>query len=179
MWHFIRRLASGCTSEYHPLYGIFEWDADDFNALIRAKRGELVQAGITSPSVKIAGTKDKMAKHCRRRTRGADQTTDLIEELLLSLSTAPWRACVSGGHQEYLAGTEVTCLQDPPSVLLYAIKSHLMKGGVQLPVFRCARGTTSLESFHLHLNQFIPGNIANGVHFQAYLLDSITRWNAD
>ena len=39
---------------------IFEWDADDFNALIRAKRGELVQAGITSLSdhaVKVAITK--------------------------------------------------------------------------------------------------------------------------
>ena len=28
---------------------------------------------------------------------------------------------------------------------------HITKGGVELPVFQCARETTSLESFHLHL----------------------------
>ena len=42
---------------------------------------------------------------------------------------------------------------------------------------RCARGSTSLESFHLHLAKFIPGSSANAVNFQAFLLDGITRWN--
>ena len=55
----------------------------------------------------------------------------------------------------------------------------LKKGTVTLPVYRCARGTTSLESFHLHLARFIPGSSANAVNFQAYLLDGITRWNSD
>lgn len=45
----------------------------------------------------------------------------------------------------------VACLQDPPGVQLYTTTGHLTKGGVVLPVFRCARGSTSLESFHLHL----------------------------
>ncbi|KAL8617528.1 hypothetical protein ACOMHN_042702 [Nucella lapillus] len=31
------------------------------------------------------------------------------------------------------------------------------KGGHVLKTYRCARGSTSLESFHLHLNRFIPG----------------------
>lgn len=50
--------------------------------------------------------------------------------------------------------------------------------GIRLPVYRCARGSTSLESFHLHLARFIPGTSANTTHFQAYLLDGIARWNA-
>ena len=45
----------------------------------------------------------------------------------------------------------IKCIQDPPGVALYTVIGHIKKGGVQLPVFRCSRGTTSLESFHLHL----------------------------
>ena len=47
-----------------------------------------------------------------------------------------------------------------------------------LPVVRRARGSTSLESFHLHLARFVPGHSAAAVNFQAYILDGITRWNA-
>ncbi|XP_016305120.1 uncharacterized protein LOC107660364 [Sinocyclocheilus anshuiensis] len=43
----------------------------------------------------------------------------------------------------------------------------------------CARGSTSLESFHLHLNRFIPGTLASDTFFQAYLLDGLARWNED
>ncbi len=55
---------------------------------------------------------------------------------------------------------------------------HLTKGGVTLPTVRCARGSTSLESFHLHMARFIPGTAASAVHYQAYLLEGLTRWNA-
>ena len=72
----------------------------------------------------------------------------------------------------------VPCIQDPPNVQLYTTTGHLQKGGVRLPILRCARGSTSLESFHLHLASFIPGTSANAVHFQVYLMDGITRWNA-
>ena len=44
-----------------------------------------------------------------------------------------------------------SCIQDPPNVPLYTITGQAVKGGVRLPVLRCARGSTSLESFHLHL----------------------------
>ncbi len=39
----------------------------------------------------------------------------------------------------------------------YMKTGTLKKGGVELCCYRCARGSTSLESFHLHLNRFIPG----------------------
>lgn len=51
----------------------------------------------------------------------------------------------------------VACIQDPPNIPLYIQTGTLKKGGVDLPVYRCARGSTSLECFHLHLNRFIPG----------------------
>ncbi|XP_046887325.1 uncharacterized protein LOC124474908 [Hypomesus transpacificus] len=69
------------------------------------------------------------------------------------------------------------CIQDPPAVQLYTETGRLTKGSVSLPVYRCARGSTSLESFHLHNNRFIPGTSANAHHFQALLLDGLVRWN--
>ena len=53
------------------------------------------------------------------------------------------------------------------------------EGGCQTSCFPLCQGSTSLESFHLHLVCFIPGSCANAVNFQAYLLDGFTRWNAD
>lgn len=50
IWHFMRRIAFGCTSEQHPLYSvfmsnlsqcIFEWDKEDHKRLLDAKEGEL------------------------------------------------------------------------------------------------------------------------------------------
>lgn len=52
----------------------------------------------------------------------------------------------------------VKCIQDPVHVSLYTCTGTLKKGTVQLPTYRCARGSTSLESFHNHLAKFIPGN---------------------
>lgn len=53
----------------------------------------------------------------------------------------------------------LACIQDPPGVELYRETGRLDSGGSSLPVYRCARGSTSLESFHLHINRFIPGKV--------------------
>ena len=55
----------------------------------------------------------------------------------------------------------------------------MTKGNSKLPVYRCARGSTSLESFHLHIARFIPGTTASDVTFQAYLLEGMVWWNQD
>ena len=100
----------------------------------------------------------------------------------------------------------IKCIQDPEGIQLYVKTGSIKKGGVELPVYRCARGSTSLESFHLHLNRFIPGKFgkiihhkhasvggkafafvfclmagtsASDMHFQAYLLEGQSRWNVD
>ena len=72
----------------------------------------------------------------------------------------------------------IGCIQDPEGVQLYTLTGHSTKGGIRLPVYRCTRGSTSLESFHLHLDRMVPGTSANAVNFQAFLLDGITRWNS-
>lgn len=128
-------------------------------------------------------TKDELAKHCRRRTRGVSSTKDNIEALLLAFSSATDTLGVPLFKNEIREvwieqQRHLGCIQDPEGIQLYTLTGHITKGGIRLPVYRCARGSTSLESFHLHLVRMIPGTSANAVNFQAYLLDGITRWNA-
>ena len=59
--------------------------------LISAKKEDLKAAGISDPSdsaARKATMREEMTRHCRRRTRGVEQTISLIESLLLSLASA-------------------------------------------------------------------------------------------
>lgn len=194
IFHFMRRFARGCCSESHPLYGffmsrlsqcIFEWDTEDFKLLIEAKKGQLEKEGVQnigdSAIIKLL-TKEELARHCRRRTRGTDETRQLIEALILSLADATDMLGVHLFNNEMgeiwkEQKKHLSCIQDSPNIPLYTVCGTLQKGGIKLPVYKCARGTNSQESFHLHLARFIPGSSANGLNFQVYLLDGLTQWN--
>ena len=153
VWHFMRRIAAAITSEAHLLYGvfmsrlscsIFEWDTGDYERLEEAKMGELVKAGIYIPSkvaTKKAITREELACHCWRRTRGIQCTGAAIEALLLSFSSATDALGVPLLKEEMQEIWEeqkhhLACLQDPPGVELYTITRHINKGGVMLRVPR-------------------------------------------
>lgn len=80
----------------HLLYGpfmgklsaaIFEWDKQDYQELLGAKKEELQAKGVKPPTNDAAAkviSKDELAKYCRRRTRGNDITVKALEELILS-----------------------------------------------------------------------------------------------
>ncbi|KAF5893765.1 uncharacterized protein DAT39_016542, partial [Clarias magur] len=209
VWHYIRRLAAGVTTESHTLYSeflrrlsrsIFEWDPEDFARLDRAKNGELSRRPIAFK---------EMARHCRRRTRGVEATERLLDETIKAFTGATDMMGIpvlDSARMREIWRTQrrhIACIQDPSGIRLYTQTGQLTKGGVVLPVYRCARGSTSLESFHLHLNRFIPGKkwpwtygvshvmviffflslftgtSARGCYFQMYLLEGLTRWNED
>ena len=163
----MRRLAKGCTSESHPLYGtfmsklslcIFEWDEGDLNLLKSAKRAAMMQGGIPNPSPDAVIkdlSKEELAAHCRRRTRGEEETVDLIEDLLLGLQSATDSLGVPllGVGINQIWEEQKQHVKCPSGIHLYTVTGHLKKGGMTLPVFQCARGSTSLESFHLHLTR--------------------------
>lgn len=193
-WHFIRRLGKACVNESHPLYAtfmaglsaaIFEWDPLDVELLSHAKNEELKEAGMKNPSpdtIKKAITKSELAKHCKRKTRGVEETTRHLQHLfdVMQGKTDTLGVPLLVENSEEILQEQlhhVNCLQDPEGLALYMIIGTLMKAKVVLPVYRCARGTTSLESFHLHVNTFIPGTSANDVNFQVYLLEGLARWN--
>ncbi|CAL8358257.1 unnamed protein product [Merluccius merluccius] len=199
IWHLMRRYASGVTTESHQLYKsflqqlslcIFVWDPEDTAPLLDAKKRMLEVQGMTFSSDagvwRHVGRRD-MATHCRRRTRGAAVTERLIDDLLESFGGAKGRDTMGIPllDQDRIQAIRreqrrhLQCIQDPPGVELYTEMGRLTRGGISLPVYRCARGSTSLESFHLHLNRFIPGESANPWHFQAFLLEGLARWNED
>ncbi|KAL2094650.1 hypothetical protein ACEWY4_009369 [Coilia grayii] len=199
IWHFMRRFAAGVTTEAHPLYDnfmarlstcIFEWDAEDVAALRRAKEGELAAkriGHISEEVVKTRITRRELALHCRRRTRGVAETTRLIAALIRLFDSAGGKDPLGVPLLDHERIQQVwkeqekhiSCIQDPEDFPLYIKTGTLKKGGVELCCYRCARGSTSLESFHLHLNRFIPGTSASDAHFQAYLLEGLMRWNDD
>ncbi|CAK6975525.1 uncharacterized protein LOC124857001 [Scomber scombrus] len=187
IWHFRRRLAAGVTSESHVLYPdlmqrllacIFEWDPKDVALLRRAKEADQSR-GRNQLTIK------EMARHCRRRTRGAQETERLLDETIqafMGVTDTMSIPLLDRDRMEAIWATQrkhVNCIQDPPAVQLYARTGKLTKDGVTLPVYCCARGSTSLESFHMHLNRFIPDTTASSCHFQMYLLEGLTQWNED
>ncbi|XP_077959181.1 uncharacterized protein LOC120819758 [Gasterosteus aculeatus] len=200
IWHLMRRFASGVNTESHELYPtfmrqlsncIFEVDAGDARRLAEAKRSQLEgkhgMVGLTDAAVNRRISKEEWRLHVRRRTRGPEESALLIQELLDTFGGPAGRNNLGIPLLNALRiqeiwstqRTHLSCIQDPPGVQLYTQTGRLTKGGVSLPVYRCARGSTSLESFHLHLNRFIPGTRASAKHFQAFLVDGLVRWNED
>ena len=105
---------------------IFEWDRDDYQLLITAKRHELVTAGVHMPTevaVMKAITREEAERHCRRKTRGVAEM-EMLERLLLSFSSATDTLSVPLLKEEMTDIWEeqkrhIKCLQDPPQVQLY------------------------------------------------------------
>ncbi|TDH00137.1 hypothetical protein EPR50_G00184770 [Perca flavescens] len=183
IFHFMRRFTKGLTTEHHPLYGtfcsklstcIFEWDKEDIHQLKEAKRAELKkkhQGHVPTDSQVLSSiTSSELVKHCRRRTRGVEETRVLIKQLLDSM----WDLTDTSGlhlinHDSMSLVWEVQqkhlpCIQDPPGVQLYTnTGSGLEKGDKTLDVLRCGRGSSSLESFHLHQCGFIPGKLKHSI----------------
>lgn len=111
---------------------IFEWDRDDFQRLLEAKLGEMRSTGIRNPSEAAARKAIKvseLARHCRRRTRGTDETIKVIESLLLTLSHATDSLGVPVLRSDMVAiwkeqRQHVACLQDVAGIHLYTITSE-------------------------------------------------------
>ena len=173
----MRRFTRGCTTEHHPLYStfcsklsdcIFEWDKDDVERLKLAKRGELKKKNPshvpTDAEVLQNLTSSEKAKFCRRKTQGPEKCYEQIQKLLDSMWDLTDTQGVPLINKETMADVwkaqqkHLRCIQDPEGIVLYAKTGvKVTKGNVELDVLRCARGSSSLESFHLHQCSFIPG----------------------
>nr|XP_034304497.1 uncharacterized protein LOC105331633 [Crassostrea gigas] len=197
IWHFMRRISSACTTESHALYPqfmrrlsgcIFYWSEEDLAALKLAKETQAMKEGMTVQGKEQEWlTKKELALHCRRTTRSPVEIRQQINELLEVFSGEQGRDMLGTPLLDADKARDVwesqqrhvDCIQDPPNVSLYTQTGTLKKGTKTLPTYRCARGSTYLESFHLHLNRFIPCTSANDVHYQAFLLEGLYRWNQD
>ncbi|KAL2082093.1 hypothetical protein ACEWY4_021911 [Coilia grayii] len=184
-WHLMRQFARGVTSDSHQLYGlfmarlslaIFEWDAGDLGRLREAKQSEE-----GSRDVKLSAR--ELVRHCRRRTRGVAETERLLLQVLVTFCKAKdstGAPLIDQTRMKEIWSTQrrhLRCIQDPAGVELYILMGEVNKGGVKLPVYRCARGSTSLDMFHHYMCRFIPGVPASDLRYQVYLLEGLVRWN--
>ncbi|XP_036002873.1 uncharacterized protein LOC110368347 [Fundulus heteroclitus] len=121
---------------------------------------------LSDPEVIQRISKEEWRFQCRRRTRGAVDTAILLQNLFDTFRGPAGRNTLNIPLLDDLRIQDIwdtqirhlSCIQDPP--------------GLQ-------EGSASLESFHLHLNRFIPGTSASARYFQAFLVDGVVRWNED
>ncbi|XP_029983709.1 uncharacterized protein LOC115414633 [Sphaeramia orbicularis] len=139
IWHFMRWFAAGVTTEAHPLYGIFmarlsrsifEWDPEGVAALRRAKEGELAAkriGHISEEAVTTRITRRELVLHCRRRTRGVEETTRLIGSLISLFDSESGKDILGApllDHERIQQiwkeqEKHVYCIQDPEDFPLY------------------------------------------------------------
>ncbi|XP_025088305.1 uncharacterized protein LOC112560588 [Pomacea canaliculata] len=171
------RVASGCTTDSHHLYKvfmgrllqcIFQWDRRDIFLLKDAKRQDLLSLGVEHPSEEALINRISrcdLARHCQHATHPPQNIAMLVQQLLEAYDGNQVRdtlgvPLLNSEHawdEWEKANVHVACLQDPPGMQLYTELGTMRMVGVELKTYRCARGSTSLESFHLHLTCFIPG----------------------
>lgn len=150
IWHFMRHIAVGCTTESHPMYAIFlgrlskcifERSQEAVQLLNYAKHCELTRSGVKDPSdedVIKHISKKELAAHCCRKTRGIKDTTQLIHDLLDTFQGE--QGCDTLGVPLLDADRiwdiwesqekHITCIQDPDEVQLYTKTGVVTKGGV-------------------------------------------------
>ena len=82
VWYFIRCIATGCTTESHPLYGLFM--AQLSHCIFEWSDEELTE----NVDIVKCLSKNQLSLHVRRRTRGVETTARMIDDLL-STFTGP------------------------------------------------------------------------------------------
>lgn len=105
----------------------------------------------------------ELALHCRRRTSGVEETARLIGALIHQLNTANGKDTLRVPLLYHKSIEQIwneqqnhlLCIEESKNFPLYMKTGTLKKGGMELCCYRCARGSTSLESFHLRLNHFM------------------------
>lgn len=109
---------------------IFEWDAGDVE--------RLKEACGCKPSAK------ELARHCRRRTRGTQETKELIEQLLKDLMEATDTMGVRLFDKDRMKEIwrtqqhHIDCIQDPPgSAAVQKDRAGDQRGGHSAPVLLC------------------------------------------
>ncbi|XP_076461545.1 uncharacterized protein LOC143294031 isoform X2 [Babylonia areolata] len=198
IWHFTRRIATAVSTQAHPLYpgfmcrlseAIFAWDEGDFSKLLKARRAQLQEDFLYPCDAKVLKriTRRDLALHCKWVTSGVEETTRLIRELLEvytseqgkdSLGVPPLskRLCLGDVAG---AGTPHPLHPGPTQCPDVHTDRHHDEGWC-LPahVPLCKRlhivGVLSPAFEHVY-----PSDSTNDVHYQAYLVEGLARWNQD
>jgi hypothetical protein len=120
--------------------------------------------------------------HVKNTTRSAEEIISTIEDLMIEMKDAqdsmgcklftPQMQVIWKQQREH-----VKCILDVPGVVLHSLQRTSLKGGINLPVYRCARGSSSQEMMHLYQNDFVPAYSASATALECYHLEGMQRWN--
>ncbi|OWF48228.1 hypothetical protein KP79_PYT01219 [Mizuhopecten yessoensis] len=165
IWHFMGRISTGCTTDSHMLYAmfmgrlshcIFKWDQSDLTQVKKAKTNELAAEHIMNPSdadVMNRLKRNQLALHCRRTTRGVQETTTLITQLIEAFDGDKGRDTFG-----------VPLINSARMREIWKIQKSMW------PASRILLVPSS--TFRL-------GTLANATQYQAYIVDGLARWNQD
>lgn len=148
IWHLIRRLS--VATQQMPMHCMpllcLGWTIAYTNGIskIAAKKYKLEAMHVENQTDDVFChiKSSELAMRCRRTTRGVEETTRLISQLIQSLDGDNGRAQrVPVINSERMAEIwkqqqkHVQCIQDPPNVQLYTQTGVSKKGGGPLPVY--------------------------------------------
>jgi hypothetical protein len=175
-------------SKSHPLHWIFlttfrdtlfEKDERDWKKMNDVY---LEQYGKTAEEM-LAENPDKVFKSLRRTIPQKDKLLPRMKELYAEFCKDIYQfdgipllnAEARKQFQALYKHIESGCLSDPPLHKLYVDTGRKSKEG--LPIYRCIRGTSHIESFHQHIEmRFQPWN-AGPKHVDLVLLLIMHRFN--
>ena len=88
-------------------------------------------------------TSYELALHCRRSTRGVEETTELVSKLIQAYSGSSGRdtlgvPLINSERMEAIWNSQskhIVCIQDPPGVSLYTLTGSVKKGGIELQTY--------------------------------------------
>ncbi|XP_056297788.1 uncharacterized protein LOC130211155 isoform X2 [Pseudoliparis swirei] len=200
IFHWIHRFDAAIRTEAHCKYAVFKsavagavlaYNRSDLELLIKAARAkdpDTLKSVSDHDIVRCYISREQLKHHVRRVTLGAQETFRLIHLAIEELK-GPAGLDESGvslfktpeAMDEMWAAQQrhLECLQDPPDINMYRVARTTTINNVDVPYYKCLRGSNSLEGFHKSLPHMIPGPHCAARPYQVYLLSGIARWNAD
>ncbi|KAK6309826.1 hypothetical protein J4Q44_G00197070 [Coregonus suidteri] len=138
---------------------------------MRAKDPATLMTVSDEDIVRLYITREHLKHHVRRVTLGAQETFRLIHLAIEELK-GPAGLDESGvslfktpeAIDEMWAGQQrhLECIQDPPDMNMYRVARTTTINNVDLPYYKCLRGSNSLEGFHKALPNMIPVALHGG-----------------
>ncbi|KAJ8370303.1 hypothetical protein SKAU_G00103350 [Synaphobranchus kaupii] len=200
IFHWIHRFDAAIRTDSHSKYTAFKsalagavlaYNRTDLELLIKAVRAKdpaTLKSVSDEDVVRHHLSREQLKHHVRRVTLGAQETFRLIHLAIEELK-GPAGLDESGvslfktpeAIDEMWAGQQrhLECIQDPPDMNMYRVARTTTINNVDVPYYKCLRGSNSLEVFHKALPNMIPGPHCAARPYQVYLISGIARWNSD
>ncbi|XP_041941359.1 uncharacterized protein LOC121704885 [Alosa sapidissima] len=200
IFHWLHRFDAALRTEAHSKYpalksalagAVLAYNRQDLDLLIaavRARVSSVMEAVSDEDVVRRYISREQLKHHVRRVTLGGHETFRLIHLIIEELKgpagldesgVSLFKSTAAINEMWASQQRHLECIQDPPGMSMYRVARTTTINGVDVPYYKCLRGSNSLEGFHRSLPHMIPGPHCAARPYQVYLVSGIARWNAD